>query len=273
VACRPAVELVELPNTLRLLREGVADLSTVGRRLASSTEAIERVNSLYASGLAETTRRLEDASASLRGGLGEVPGAEVTAKVIEGAAEDFNRALAALADLNPLWPGDGDEASSRRRGRGGYGPSMRRAVWTSEALEVSDGEPGPLAPGWVRLRVEACGICGSDLHSGTADVPRPIGTSPGHEFVGTVVDGPAASPTCATPCRPTWVCGACEFCLVGKTNLCGRGGPGIGLGRDGALAETVDAPVGNLAAVAATPIPSWRRSPSRWRVAPGRHPR
>jgi hypothetical protein len=103
-------ELVELPNTLRLLREGVADLSTVGRRLASSTEAIERVNSLYASGLAETTRRLEDASASLRGGLGEVPGAEVTAKGIEGAAEDFNRALAALADLNPLWP--------RRRGRG-----------------------------------------------------------------------------------------------------------------------------------------------------------
>jgi threonine dehydrogenase-like Zn-dependent dehydrogenase len=132
---------------------------------------------------------------------------------------------------------------------------MRRAVWTSEALEVSDGEPGPLAPGWVRLRVEACGICGSDLHFWHGDVPRPIGTSPGHEFVGTVVDGPAGLADVRYAVSPNVVCGACEFCLVGKTNLCGRGGPGIGLGRDGALAETVDAPVGNLAAVAADADP------------------
>ena len=104
-------ELVELPATLRLLREGVADFSTVGRRLATSTEAMERVTALYTAGLAETTRRLEDASSALRGGVGDLPGGEATAKVIEGAAEDFNRALSALADLNPLWP--------RRRPKGG----------------------------------------------------------------------------------------------------------------------------------------------------------
>ena len=97
-------ELVELPNTLRLLREGVADFSTVGRRLAKSTEAIEQVSNLYTGGLTEATRRIEDASASLRTELGDLPGGERTAKVIEGAAEDFNRALAAIADLNPLWP-------------------------------------------------------------------------------------------------------------------------------------------------------------------------
>ena len=97
-------ELVELPNTLRLLREGVADFSTVGRRLAKTTEAIEQVSNLYTGGLTEATRRLEDASASLRTELGDLPGGERTAKVIEGAAEDFNRALAAIADLNPLWP-------------------------------------------------------------------------------------------------------------------------------------------------------------------------
>ena len=104
-------ELVELPATLRLLREGVADFSSVGRRLAASTEAMERVTTLYTAGLSETTKRLEDASASLRGGLGDLPGTEATAKAIEGAAEEFNRALTALADLNPLWP--------KRRPKGG----------------------------------------------------------------------------------------------------------------------------------------------------------
>ena len=102
---------MELPATLRLLREGVADFSTVGRRLATSTEAVERVTALYTAGLTETTRRLEDASTALRAGVGDLPGTEATAKVIEGAAEDFNRALSALADLNPLWP--------KRRPKGG----------------------------------------------------------------------------------------------------------------------------------------------------------
>ena len=102
---------MELPATLRLLREGVADFSTVGRRLATSTEAMERVTSLYTAGLAETTRRLEDASSVVRSGVGDLPGSEATAKAIEGAAEELNRALSGLADLNPLWP--------RRRTKGG----------------------------------------------------------------------------------------------------------------------------------------------------------
>ena len=61
---------------------------------------------------------------------------------------------------------------------------MRRAVWTEDGIDVVDDEPGPLAPGWVRLRVEACGICGSDLHFLHGQVPRPLGTSPGHELAG-----------------------------------------------------------------------------------------
>ena len=44
-------------------------------------------------------------------------------------------------------------------------------------------------------------------------------------------------------------CGRCEFCTSGRTNLCRRGGYGIGLGRNGGLAEFVDAPVGNLAPI------------------------
>ena len=40
---------------------------------------------------------------------------------------------------------------------------MRSARWDADGLSVVDVDPGPLSPGFVRLQVEACGICGSDL--------------------------------------------------------------------------------------------------------------
>jgi threonine dehydrogenase-like Zn-dependent dehydrogenase len=126
---------------------------------------------------------------------------------------------------------------------------VRRATWTPEGLEVSDHEPGPLLPGWVRLRVEACGICGSDLHVWHGSGRRPLGTTPGHELVGTVLDGPPGLADVRYAVSPNVTCGACEFCRTGRTNLCGRGGAGLGLGRNGGLAEVVDAPLDNLAAV------------------------
>jgi threonine dehydrogenase-like Zn-dependent dehydrogenase len=126
---------------------------------------------------------------------------------------------------------------------------VRRAVWTESGLEITDSEPGPLEPGWVRLNVEACGICGSDLHFWHGHLPRPLGTAPGHELVGTIVDGPAGLPDARYAVSPNLACGRCAFCLAGRTNLCGRGGPGLGLGRDGGLADLVDAPAGNLAPI------------------------
>jgi len=122
-------------------------------------------------------------------------------------------------------------------------------VWSSDGLELVDTEPGPLAAGWVRLRVEACGICGSDLHFLHADLPRQLGTSPGHELTGTVVDGPAGLADVRYAVSPNVACGACEFCLSARSNLCNRGGLGLGMGRDGGLAEMVDAPLVNLAPV------------------------
>jgi L-iditol 2-dehydrogenase len=126
---------------------------------------------------------------------------------------------------------------------------MRRAVWTEDGIEVVDAEPAALAAGWVRLRVEACGICGSDLHFWHGHLRRPLGTSPGHELVGTVVDGPAGLPDARYAVSPNVTCGTCEWCRRGRTNLCSRGGPGLGLGRHGGLAELVDAPLENLAPV------------------------
>ncbi|MEY2571323.1 MAG: 2-deoxy-scyllo-inosamine dehydrogenase [Acidimicrobiaceae bacterium] len=127
--------------------------------------------------------------------------------------------------------------------------AVRRAVWTKDGLELVDTEPGPLEQGWVRLRVEACGICGSDLHFWHGHLRRPLGTSPGHELAGTIVDGPAGLPDVRYAVSPNTVCGTCEFCRTGRSNLCNRGGAGLGLGRDGGLAELVDAPVANLAPI------------------------
>jgi threonine dehydrogenase-like Zn-dependent dehydrogenase len=127
---------------------------------------------------------------------------------------------------------------------------VRRAVWTDEGLEVVDSEPGPLQPGWVRVRVEACGICGSDLHMWHGELPRALGTSPGHEIAGTLVDGPAGLADVRYAVSPNVTCGGtCVYCRTGRSNLCGRGGPGLGLGREGGLAELLDAPAMNLAPI------------------------
>jgi (R,R)-butanediol dehydrogenase/meso-butanediol dehydrogenase/diacetyl reductase len=127
---------------------------------------------------------------------------------------------------------------------------MRRAIWTTDGIEVVDDEPGALPAGWVRLQVEACGICGSDLHFLHGQVPKPLGTSPGHELAGVVVDGPAGLPDVRYAVSPNVTCGGtCAFCQSGRTHLCGRGGPGIGLGRHGGLADLVDAPLINLAPI------------------------
>jgi 2-desacetyl-2-hydroxyethyl bacteriochlorophyllide A dehydrogenase len=126
---------------------------------------------------------------------------------------------------------------------------MRRAVWTDDGLEVVDSEPGPLQPGWARVKIEACGICGSDLHFWHGHIPRPIGTAPGHEMAGTLIDGPAGLADVRYAVSPNTACGVCEYCRSGRNNLCNRGGLPIGLGRDGGLADVVDAPVENLAPI------------------------
>ena len=46
-------------------------------------------------------------------------------------------------------------------------------------------EPEP-QEGEVRIRVEACGICGSDLHMRPAEGALPAGSILGHEFAGTI---------------------------------------------------------------------------------------
>ncbi len=114
----------------------------------------------------------------------------------------------------------------------------RRAL---ELEQRPDPEPGR---GEVRLRVEACAVCRTDLHvvDGELRVPR-LPIVPGHEIVGVVdrvglgVDAIVPGDRVGVP----WLghtCGACPYCMRGAENLCDR--PVFtGHGRDGGFASHV----------------------------------
>lgn len=80
-------------------------------------------------------------------------------------------------------------------------------------------------------------------------MPRPVGTAPGHEFAGTVIDGPAGLDDVLYAVSPNVSCGTCPFCRLGNTHLCDNAlGRGLGMGADGGMSDVVDVPAVNLAA-------------------------
>jgi 2-desacetyl-2-hydroxyethyl bacteriochlorophyllide A dehydrogenase len=111
---------------------------------------------------------------------------------------------------------------------------------------VDDPAPGPRE---VLVRVEACGICGTDLHILDGELPSvryPV--IPGHEFcgelvaVGGEVEGLRVGDFVAVD--PNLPCGECRFCQAGRENLC-QNYEAIGVTRAGACAELVVAPAAN----------------------------
>ena len=71
---------------------------------------------------------------------------------------------------------------------------MQTLVYTApNTIELQE-RPAPVpASGALRLRVDAVGICGSDLHAYKGHDPRRVPPMVlGHEFVGTALDGPQA---------------------------------------------------------------------------------
>nr|MBA3623380.1 alcohol dehydrogenase catalytic domain-containing protein [Methylibium sp.] len=109
--------------------------------------------------------------------------------------------------------------------------------------ERPDPEPGL---GELRLRVEACAVCRTDLHLVDGDLPLPcLPIGPGHEIVG-VVDrvGPGVSEwQLGQRAGVPWLahtCGHCAYCRLGRENLCDE--PLFtGHGRDGGFATHVSA--------------------------------
>jgi propanol-preferring alcohol dehydrogenase len=86
-------------------------------------------------------------------------------------------------------------------------------------------EPVP-APGQVRVRVGACGVCRTDLHVLDGELPDPkLPIILGHQIVGRIealgpgVDTLRIGQRVGIP----WLghtCGHCGYCLVGSENLC-----------------------------------------------------
>jgi threonine dehydrogenase-like Zn-dependent dehydrogenase len=122
---------------------------------------------------------------------------------------------------------------------------MLQTRFSGGGVELVDAEPRPLEQGWVRLAVEACGICGSDLHMMRGHTPVPGWLVPGHEMVGVPVDGPAGLDEARYAVEPRVWCGSCDFCSAGSRHLCPTGTL-IGFGYNGGLSETVDVPLKSL---------------------------
>lgn len=92
----------------------------------------------------------------------------------------------------------------------------------------------------VLLRIQAVGICGSDMHAYHGKDPRRNpGLILGHEFCGEIVDGPDKGQKVTG--NPLITCGKCEYCLQGRDNLCSDRDM-IGMSRQGAFAQYMTIP-------------------------------
>jgi L-iditol 2-dehydrogenase len=103
-------------------------------------------------------------------------------------------------------------------------------------------------PGWVRVRVRAAGICGTDLpiFDGTRAVALPL--IPGHEVTGQVDqagDGTGYLPGERVAVSMVVACGHCRYCAAGAPELCDSLIE-LGIHMNGGFAEYMVAPPRNL---------------------------
>jgi len=116
-------------------------------------------------------------------------------------------------------------------------------------LTLSDVSLPVPAPGELLIRVEACGVCRTDLHLLDGELPDihcPI--TPGHEVVGVVsarasdVTRFAVGDRVGVPWL-AWTCGVCRYCRAGLENLCPQA-RFTGYTRDGGYAQELLADAG-----------------------------
>ncbi|TCN55822.1 propanol-preferring alcohol dehydrogenase [Rhodococcus sp. SMB37] len=111
-------------------------------------------------------------------------------------------------------------------------------------------ETGPIptvSPDELLIKVQACGVCRTDLHVSEGDLPvHRHNVVPGHEVVGTVHRTGAAVSGFSPGDRVgvAWLrytCGQCRYCLRGRENLCPHSRY-TGWDDDGGYAEFVTVP-------------------------------
>ena len=102
---------------------------------------------------------------------------------------------------------------------------LDRPGYELRAAEVAAPQP---AAGEALVRVDACGICRTDLHVADGELPHPkLPLIPGHQVVGRVTEVGAGCETLRVGDRVGvpwlgWTCGACRYCSSGRENLCDR---------------------------------------------------
>jgi propanol-preferring alcohol dehydrogenase len=91
-------------------------------------------------------------------------------------------------------------------------------------LEIKDIERPQVRPGYILLRVLACGVCRTDLHIAEGELPaiKPA-LVPGHQIVGEVVEGATAELPAGMRVGVSWMGGTdgnCWYCQHAMENLC-----------------------------------------------------
>ena len=98
------------------------------------------------------------------------------------------------------------------------------------------------------IRIEAAGICGSDMHAFLGhDARRPAPLVLGHEAAGVIVGGPRDGERVTI--NPLVTCGVCPACKSGRENLCPDRQIISMPPREGAFAQYVAMPESNLVEV------------------------
>jgi threonine dehydrogenase-like Zn-dependent dehydrogenase len=122
---------------------------------------------------------------------------------------------------------------------------MRALCWDGQELKLNSAHLESKADDHTALiKVHLAGICSTDLQilKGYMDFQG----VPGHEFVGSVVEGPPELIDKRVVGEINFACGRCDYCARGLDRHCpSRSVMGI-LGADGAFAEFVSVPVPNL---------------------------
>lgn len=124
-----------------------------------------------------------------------------------------------------------------------------------QKLEVKNVDIPTPGQGEVLIKMEACGVCHTDLHAAHGDWPvKPkLPVIPGHEGVGLVdkVGDGVTSLKIGDRVGIPWLfkaCGECEYCLAGQETLCMDQLNG-GYSADGAFAEYCVAPADYVARI------------------------
>ena len=141
-----------------------------------------------------------------------------------------------------------DEGTIKLRGQEVNFQSPHEALLNGISMVHQELEQVP-GPGEVLVKVRASGLCVSDIHIqdgkvGTVHLPY----TPGHEMAGVIVAvGKGVDPARIgehISAAIDIVCGECEFCRIGRTNLC-RSLVRIGFERDGSHEEYCVIPAKN----------------------------